>query len=244
MSQSPSTTSVARSLQPELLPNVTRPTLVPKPAPSALLLFVLVAFACAGDDGVPDASGTDAVPDSFDVTLHTSGGEIVMRMHRSWSPTAVDRVHELVDSGFYDGARFYRVNDQFAQFGFSGRPELDTIWMERRLPDEPVRASNVRGTVSFGRAGPESRNFVLFMNLVDNTFLDTWSGDGVTGFPPVGRVEQGLEVAESLHAAYGDAIVPMEDSILTQGNEFLERRYPGLDSIESAEVTRAWSEGS
>ena len=165
---------------------------------------------------------------------------MVVRFHRSWSPLAVDRVYALVEDGFYDGARFYRVNDQYVQFGFSGHPSLDTVWFDRRLPDEPVRASNVRGAVTFGRAGPSSRNFVLFVNLVDNAFLDSWAGDGVAGFPPVGRVQSGLEVAEELNGTYGDAIVPLEDSILASGNAFLDRTFPGLDSILSAEVFRRW----
>ena len=213
--------------------------LVPKAVALVALCGVLAA-ACGSD--VPRSAVTEvaAAPDSFVVALHTSEGAVHIRMHRAWSPLAVDRVYELVSDGFYDGARFYRVNDQYAQFGFSGRPELDSVWMERRLPDEPVRASNVRGAVSFGRAGPQSRNFVLFVNLEDNTFLDSWSGDGVAGFPPVGVVEQGLDALSGLHAEYGDAIIPMEDSILSSGNAFLDGRYPGLDSIVRAEIVRSW----
>jgi peptidyl-prolyl cis-trans isomerase A (cyclophilin A) len=214
-------------------------SLVPK---TALLVTLCwgAAVSCGADSPRADVPESAQAPDSFVVALHTSGGEMRIRMHRAWSPSGVDRVYELVRTGFYDGARFYRVNEQYAQFGFSGRPELDTVWMERRLPDEPVRASNVRGAVSFGRAGPQSRNFVLFINLDDNTFLDSWAGDGVSGFPPVGVVEEGLDVTEGFHAEYGDAIVPMEDSILASGNAFLDRRYPGLDSIARAEIVHAW----
>lgn len=213
--------------------------LVPKAVILAALCGILVA-ACGADAPRGDVTEVSEAPDSFVVALHTSAGELHIRMHRAWSPLAVDRVHELVSEGFYDGARFYRVNDEYAQFGFSGRPELDAAWMERRIPDEPVRASNVRGAVSFGRAGPWSRNFVLFVNLDDNTFLDTWAGDGVAGFPPIGMVEEGLQVLSGLNAEYGDGIVPMEDSILASGNAFLDRRYPGLDSIVRAEIVRAW----
>ena len=213
--------------------------LVPKAVTLAALCSIFIA-ACGADAPRQDVAQATEAPDSFVVALQTSGGELHIRMHRAWSPLAVDRVYELVSDGFYDGARFYRVNDQYAQFGFSGRPELDTVWMERRLPDEPVRASNVRGAVSFGRAGPRSRNFVLFVNLEDNTFLDSWAGDGVAGFPPVGVVEEGLDVLTGLNARYGDAIVPMEDSILASGNDFLDRRYPGLDSIVRAEIVRSW----
>ncbi|MEX2466062.1 MAG: peptidylprolyl isomerase [Gemmatimonadota bacterium] len=219
--------------------NVSSLTLVPK----AVLLVAVCAgsvVACGGEPEQADDSVAGQAPDSFVVALNTSGGEIRIRMHRAWSPLAVDRVYELVQTGFYDGARFYRVNDQYVQFGFSGRPERDTVWFDRRLPDEPVRASNVGGAVSFGRAGPGSRNFVLFMNLVDNTFLDEWAGDGVVGFPPVGIVEEGLDVAERFNAEHGDAIVPLEDSILQSGNDFLDRRYPGLDSIVTAEIAHVW----
>lgn len=218
---------------------MTRLPLVPKTVLFSGCAWLGLA-ACGGDAEAGSQASAEAVPDSFDVALQTSRGEATVRFHRSWSPRAVDRVYELVELGFYDGARFYRVNDQYAQFGFSGRPALDNEWMERRLPDEPVRASNVRGAVSFGRAGPHGRNFALFVNLVDNSFLDTWAGDGVAGFPPVGRVVEGLDVLESLEARYGDEIVPMEDSILAGGNAFLARRYPGLDSIVDATVARRW----
>lgn len=223
---------------------MTRSKLVPKPVLLTTLLACALALqACEGSssaEGSPAEANAEQAPDSFVVALETSGGDIRIRMHRAWSPAAVDRVWQLVREDFYDGARFYRVNDQYAQFGFSGRPELDTLWFDRRLPDEPVRASNVRGAVTFGRAGPASRNFVLFINLTDNTFLDTWAGDGVAGFPPVGMVEEGLEVAEGFNREYGDMIVPMEESILAEGNAFLDSNFPGLDSIRSAEVVERW----
>jgi peptidyl-prolyl cis-trans isomerase A (cyclophilin A) len=212
-------------------------------APKAALLLALVTLAplaCAEGEGGPEAAATDQVPDSFLVSLETSAGEIRMVLYRDWSPAAVERAYELIQDGFYDGARFYRVNDQYAQFGFSGRPALDSAWMPRRLPDEPVRASNERGVVTFARAGPASRNFVMFVNLTDNRFLDTWSGDGVAGFPPVGRVVGGLDVAERLHAEHGDQIVPLEDSILARGNAFLDERFPGLDSIVAIEILERW----
>ncbi len=215
-----------------------RSSILPKTTLLAALTIGILA-ACGGDASSAPGGGAQA-PDSFDVRLTTSAGEMVMRFHRSWSPLAVERVWELVEAGFYDGARFYRVNDQYVQWGFSGRPAMDSVWFDRRLPDEPVRASNVRGAVSFGRAGPASRNFVLFVNLVDNPFLDSWAGDGVVGFPPVGRVVSGLDVAEALNGAYGDAIIPMEPSILASGNAFLDERFPGLDSILAAEIVQRW----
>ena len=205
-----------------------------------MALVSIASLACSDRDTAEANAAPDQMPDSFLVSLRTSAGEIRMVLHHAWSPAAVERAYELIEDGFYDGARFYRVNDQYAQFGFSGRPALDSVWMPRKLPDEPVRASNERGVVTFARAGPASRNFVMFINVTDNRFLDTWSGDGVAGFPPVGRVVSGLEVAELLESEHGDRIVPLEDSILARGNAFLDGRFPGLDSIVTAEIVERW----
>src|SRR5690606_36780527 len=98
-------------------------------------LISMATLACAEGEPGPRDAAADQMPDSFLVSLQTSAGEIRMMLYHAWSPAAVERAHELIEDGFYDGARFYRVNDQYAQFGFSGRPALDTLWMSPRLPD-------------------------------------------------------------------------------------------------------------
>ena len=179
-------------------------------------------------------------PDSFVVSLETSAGELQMTLNRPLSPLAVDRLYYLARHSFYDGARFYRVNEQYAQFGYSGVPALDSLWEAMPIPDEPVRASNVRGSVSFARMGPRSRSFVLFVNLDDNAFLDAYAGDGVAGFPPVGRVSSGMEVADALYGGYGDAPMLLQDSITARGGDFLRSRFPRLDSIIGTRVVQQW----
>jgi peptidyl-prolyl cis-trans isomerase A (cyclophilin A) len=62
----------------------------------------------------------------------------------------------------------------------------------------------------------------------------------VRGFPPVGRVTSGMEVVNAFYAGYGDEPLQWEDSILTRGNPFLDRRYPELDSIIGAEIVEDW----
>ena len=34
---------------------------------------------------------------------------IVIAIHRDWAPRGADRFRELVESGYYDDARFFRV---------------------------------------------------------------------------------------------------------------------------------------
>jgi cyclophilin family peptidyl-prolyl cis-trans isomerase len=181
-------------------------------------------------------------PDSFLVAVETSEGRFTVKMRRHWSPEGVDRVWHLMDNDFYAGARIYRVVDGFvAQWGFSGDPVLDSIWREHPLPDEPTVATNARGIVSFARGGPESRSYTLFVNLADNDRLDRLMASGVEGYPPIGEIEEGLEVIDGFYAAYADRM-PSQDSIRLQGNEYLRRAYPQLDSIVGTRITGFWGE--
>ena len=204
----------------------------PMAAPAVVALFAAAACGAPGDRGGDGAM----VPDTFGVVFETSEGPFEVEFIRAWSPSAVDRVWELGQSGFWAGARIYRVNDRYAQFGYSGVPEADARWIPAGLPDEPVRASNVRGTVSFARGGPGTRSAILFVNREDNTNLDALEWNGVLGFPPVGRVVRGMEVIDALHDGYGDAPLQWEDSIATLGNAFLDRVYPELDTIAEVRV--------
>jgi cyclophilin family peptidyl-prolyl cis-trans isomerase len=198
------------------------------------------ALACAAPQSDADTMRTETAPDSFLVAFETSRGDFVMELHREWSPMGVDRIHRLALGNFYAGARIYRVNPRYAQFGYTGRPRLDSIWVGDALPDEPVRASNVRGTVSFARGGPGTRSVILFVNRSDNTDLDRLEWRGVLGFPPVGRIRSGMEVVDALYADYGDDPLQWEDSIAALGNAFLDRRYPGLDSIIGVRIVEDW----
>ncbi|MBA3890737.1 MAG: peptidylprolyl isomerase, partial [Gemmatimonadaceae bacterium] len=113
-------------------------------------------------------------PDSFTVDFETSRGVFTVLARRDWSPHGVDRFHSLVANGFYDDTRFFRVIPGFvAQFGLPADPAVAAIWKERSIPDDSVRATNGRGTVSFARGGRDSRATQLFVNLRDNARLDT-----------------------------------------------------------------------
>jgi cyclophilin family peptidyl-prolyl cis-trans isomerase len=203
-----------------------------------------VAVAACGRNAAlyepsPEVLAVEA-PDSFLVDVETSEGTFTVKMRRHWSPAGVDRAWHLMDNDFYAGARIYRVVDGFvAQWGFSGDPQLDSVWREHTLPDEPTVASNRRGVVSFARGGPETRSYTLFVNLVDNQRLDGLVANGIEGYPPIGEIEEGLEVIDGFYGAYSDRS-PSQDSIRLLGNQYLRREYPQLDSIVSTRVTASW----
>ena len=182
-------------------------------------------------------------PDSFVVQLETSRGTVLLLARRAWSPLAVDRLHFLVQHGYYDETRFFRVVPGFVvQWGISGDPARNAAWRDRDLPDEPVRVSNTRGRVSYARGGPNTRGVQLYVNLADNPRLDTTS---TFGFPPVAEVTAGMEIFDSMFAGYScrrgsQGTCPSQDSIQAQGNPYLARVHPNLDYIRRARVTRVW----
>lgn len=205
---------------------------------SAALALTLVLAHCSGSAPLLDPSPEELAapaPDSFRVAVETTAGTFQIQAHRAWSPAGVDRFHYLVRHGYYDGACFFRVVEGFvAQFGLAAEPPISAAWTERGLPDEPVRRSNTRGRVAFARGGPESRTTQLFINLADNPRLDSLRYNGVTGFPPIGEVVAGMDVVDRLHAGYGET--PQQDSIRAAGNAYLQRNYPKLDCITSAQI--------
>lgn len=198
----------------------------------------LLVGACAPADEAPPEA---VAPETFRVDFQTSAGPFTIEFTRDWSPMAVDRVWELVGQEYWDGARIYRVNERYAQFGFSGVPSVDSVWIPAGIEDEPTRSSNVRGSVSFARGGPETRSAIIFINRADNTDLDEMDWNGVQGFPPIGRVVQGMETIDALHAGYGDAPMAYEDSISAGGNAFFARMFPELDSITDVSLASGGS---
>ena len=64
------------------------------------------------------------------------------------------------------------------------------------MDDPPVGQSNTVGMVSFASGlEPNTRNSQMFINFVDNSFLDEF------GFTPFGRIEgDGMNVIQALYA--------------------------------------------
>jgi cyclophilin family peptidyl-prolyl cis-trans isomerase len=197
----------------------------------ALVLCVLLpsfALVACGDEP-PRPVVTRPAPDSFRVAFQTSRGNFVVAVDKSWSPNGADRFYQLAASGFFDDQRFFRVlSGYIAQFGASGDPKTNEQWEGKKIPDDPRRESNARGTVSFASDGPGSRTHQLFVNLKNNPKLDAQN------FVPIGRVVEGMSMLDSLNDDYGES--PKYHLIATLGNSYLRRMFPKLDYIRTARV--------
>ena len=212
--------------------------------PLSAFLAALVLAGCQKAAPPPNQTpaGTTAAPagpvapDSFRVAFETGKGRFVVQVNRAWAPHAADRFHELVEDGYYDRVKFFRVLPNFiAQFGIQGDPATNKQW-ERPIADDPVKESNKKGTLTYAMGGPNTRTTQLFVNTRDNGRLDGM------GFAPFGRVVEGIEVVEKLYNGYGEGPPegrgPDQGRIESDGNAYLNRSFPRLDSIITARIIK------
>jgi peptidyl-prolyl cis-trans isomerase A (cyclophilin A) len=210
------------------------------PAASALVRASRVAalsFAIMAGVSQTTSAGqvpNEQAPSTFRARFDTSQGAFVIDVQREWAPLAADRFFTLVKSGFYDGARFFRVLTGFmAQFGLNGDPTVQAAWASANLVDEPPKQSNLRGFVTFAKeSSPNSRYTMVFVNYTDNSYLDA------DGFAPFGQVVEGMDVVDKLYGGYGRTNVPDQRRIKSEGNAYLRAEFPRLDFIKKATIER------
>ena len=188
-----------------------------------------------------DGVGADevVVGEPYRVLLDTTEGPVTIAVDPVWAPRGAARFRELVDSGYYDGAAFFRVIPGFmAQFGLAADPKETVKWRSRVIPDDPVRVSNTPGRVTFATGGPNTRSAQVFINYGDNSRLDR------DGFSPFGEVVEGMENVRSLYGEYGGGPDeggrgPNQQDAAEGGARFLDAKYPNLSKIVSARVLPA-----
>lgn len=218
-------------------------------AVSALLVSGLVSVA-EGEKTQPKAAATNApasadltqpakltekAPDTFKVKFDTTKGSFTVQVTRAQAPNGADRFYNLVRAGFFKDIAFFRVINGFmCQFGIHGDPKVSAAWREANITDDPVKASNTRGAITFATAGPNTRTTQLFINFGDNSQLDHM------GFAPFGKVIEGMDVVDKINAEYGEGAPggrgPSQGRVQAEGNAYLKKDFPNLDYIKSATI--------
>ncbi len=194
--------------------------------------IVLLSSACGGKK----TAEMKAAPAQYKVRLQTTKGDVVILVHREWSPLGADHFYELTTMGFYNGDYFFRALKGFiVQWGINGDPKTNKDWSEISIKDDPPKVSNKIGTVVFAMAGPNSRTTQCFINLGDNSAtLDP------QGFTPFGEVIQGMDNVFNLYTGYGEGAPggagPSQENIAIDGNPYLEEHFPKLDYIKTAKI--------
>ena len=178
-------------------------------------------------------------PSTYRVRMETTKGVVVLSVTRALAPRGADRFYHLVEVGYYDNSRFFRViSGRFAQFGIAGDPVIAKIWQNERFPDDPVKDSNARGTFAFAMTGPDARTTQIYINTGDQSRLDA------QGFAPFGKVVEGMSVIEKLYAGYGETSgggmrAGHQAKLFEEGNVYLDREFPLLDRLIRAEIIEA-----
>lgn len=197
-------------------------------------IFAMVAAGQTGGNAVlkNPAALKDKAPETFKADFELNNGKhFVIEVHRAWSPNGADRFYNMVKNGYFDGCRFFRVVPDFmVQFGIHGDPSISAPWRAARIADDPVKQSNKRGYVTFATAGPNTRTTQIFVNFKDNSFLDS------QGFSPFGQVITGMDVVDSIYSADGER--PDQTQVQAQGNAYLTKSFPKLDSVKKATIVQ------
>ena len=166
------------------------------------------------------------------VKFETTKGDFVIQITKDWAPLGVERFLSLINGGYYDGAKFFRIVPGFVvQFGLAADPQVTRSMGSASIQDDPVKASNTKGTITFATAGPNTRTTQLFINFGNNTGLDR------QGFSPFGKVIEGMDVVDKINAEYGES--PNQGAIQMKGNAYLKKDFPNLDYIKSATILPA-----
>jgi peptidyl-prolyl cis-trans isomerase A (cyclophilin A) len=200
-----------------------------QPAPAATL-------PAGANAALTDPSkATATAPATYKAKFETTKGNFVIEVTKAWAPLGADRFYNLVKIGYYDDVAFFRVITGFmVQFGIHGVPAVNDAWRSARIQDDPVKETNARGMVTFATSGPNTRTTQVFVNFRDNRPLDP------QGFAPFGKVIEGMDVVDSLHAGYGEGAPrgkgPSQSEMQKTGNSYLKASFPQLDWVKKATI--------
>lgn len=154
------------------------------------------------------------------VILHTTQGDVIVRLDAGQAPITSCNFLRYVQQGRYAGGSFFRTvvagtNDnpnpidviQAATTAGSDDPGLGPIPLERTI-DTGLR--HTAGVISMARDGPDTATSSFFIVTSDTPALDFGGGrnpDG-QGFAAFGMVISGMEIVQAIHSA------PAEDEQL------------------------------
>ncbi len=177
-------------------------------------------------------------PDNFFVTFGTNVSTIndeyipiTMEVRRDWAPKGVDRFFALLQDHYYDNAGFFRVVPDFViQWGIAASPQETSKW-DVPITDDPVVMSNLAWTVSYATAGPDTRTSEIFINLKNNSGLDS------QGFAPFARVIAGFDTVLNLtNPTPGSSDGINQTAYTLYGNVWLEQNFPNTSIVTCARL--------
>ncbi|MDD4262496.1 MAG: peptidylprolyl isomerase [Syntrophaceticus schinkii] len=125
------------------------------------------------------------------VTIDTAKGQIVLEVYPDLMPITVANFDKLVQSGFYNGLKFHRVEDWVIQGGDpKGNGTGGPGWSIKLETNPQLR--NVRGAVAMARAmDPDSAGSQFYILKKDASWLDGQ-------YAVFGKVTEGMDVVDQI----------------------------------------------
>lgn len=143
--------------------------------------------------------------------LHTSKGDIKIKLNEDKTPKTVENFVTLAEKGFYDGIIFHRVIKDFMIQG--GCPEGTGMGGPGyKFDDESFEGEYTRGTVAMANAGPNTNGSQFFIMHADVPLPKSYVifGQVIDGMDTVDQIATS-EVAMSLG---GEMSKPVEPTVI------------------------------
>ncbi len=222
-----------------------------------VLILSLTLAACQGEEegenAVNDLNLEQLQPPSQGeevAVLHTTKGDIVIRLFPDVAPKAVENFTTHIKNGYYDGIIFHRVMDDFMIQGGdptgTGRGG-ESIWGEPFEDEFHEDYRNIRGALSMANAGPGtngSQFFIVQLGTIDDNIVEEmkdagdeygYSDDVVEAYENLGgafwldgkhtvfgQVREGMDIVDEIAAVETDENdKPLED-IVIESAEIIE----------------------
>ena len=150
---------------------------------------------------------------AYEVLLHTSKGDITLKLNADKAPKTVTNFVMLSKVGYYDGLTFHRVIPNFMIQG--GDPNGDGTGGESifgsTFEDEKNEIPLERGVIAMANRGPNTNGSQFF--IIHATDGTPWLQGKHTAF---GRVTEGIEVVDAIAAVpRGERDNPLEPITFT-----------------------------
>lgn len=137
------------------------------------------------------------------VRIQTNQGDMIVELDAVKAPRTVENFLGYVRAGTYDGTIFHRMINDFVIQGGAYTPNYEARPMRATVQTESSNGlKNERGTIAMARDyDPNSATNQFFINLADNKFLNFHAPKaGYWGYTVFGRVTEGMDVLDRLHA--------------------------------------------
>jgi cyclophilin family peptidyl-prolyl cis-trans isomerase len=182
-------------------------------------IIVNISSTNVNDNGSEiDLSITEEIQETQDnlnnptVIIKTSLGDITVELDAQNAPITTANFISYVEDGFYENLVFHRVIEEFMIQG--GGFDTSQIQKETKTPiilESYNGLSNTRGTIAMARTNnPESATSQFFINVVDNSFLDSQSPQN-PGYAVFGKVTQGMDIVDTIRMVETTTKGPHQD---------------------------------